>query len=319
MVDDSPFAARRPLGPTDLRVSELCLGGNVFGWTADTETSFAVLDSYAEAGGNFIDTADAYSAWAPGNSGGESESIIGEWMARRGNRDGMVIATKVGKLPSASGLSAETIRRAAHDSLQRLRTDRIDLYYAHLDDPDVPLEESLGALDELVRAGQVRYIAASNFSAERLTEALATSRDGGLAPFVALQNQYNLMERKDYEEAVREVVADHGLGSLPFFGLARGYLTGKYRDGAIVDSPRAQGVEPYVNARGERILSVVDDCAERHSVSTAAVALAWLLNQPTITSPIASARSVAQLDDLKSMTSVRLTAQDLADLDLVSS
>jgi aryl-alcohol dehydrogenase-like predicted oxidoreductase len=318
MAVHAHFAGRRPLGSTGLQVAELCLGGNVFGWTADVATSFDVLDAYAEAGGNFIDTADAYSAWKPGNAGGESETIIGDWMARRGNRDEVIVATKVGKLPTAAGLAPDTIRRAADDSLARLRTDRIDLYYAHLDDHAVPLEESLGALDQLVRQGKVRHIAASNFSAERLDEALAVSAEEGLAPFTALQNHYNLVERSDYEHAVRAVVEQHGLASVPFFGLARGFLTGKYREGRIIDSPRAEGVAQYLNPRGERILSALETCAQRHGATSAAVALAWLLAQPTVTSPIASARTVEQLDDLVAMTALHLTDVDLAELDQAS-
>ena len=318
MSESAPFAGRRPLGGTGLQVAPLCLGGNVFGWTADEPTSYAVLDAYVGAGGNFIDTADAYSAWKPGNVGGESETIIGDWMAARGNRDQMIIATKVGKLPSAAGLSPDTIRRAAHDSLTRLRTDSIDLYYAHLDDHAVPLEDSLGAFDQLVREGKVRHVAASNFSAARLAEAIAVSAEEGLAPLVALQNNYNLAERAGYEDSVREVVDSNGLASLPFYGLARGFLTGKYRAGQIVDSPRAEGVAQYANPRGERILAALEQCAHRHGTTSAAVSLAWLLAQPTITAPIASARNTDQLDDLRAMTSLQLTTDDLAELDRVS-
>jgi aryl-alcohol dehydrogenase-like predicted oxidoreductase len=318
MSDEAPLAGRRRLGRTDLQVAELCLGGNVFGWTADESDSFDVLDRYAGAGGNFIDTADAYSAWKPGNSGGESERILGDWMASRGNRDAMIIATKVGKLPGAAGLAAGNIRRAADDSLARLRTDRIDVYYAHLDDHAVPLEESLAAFDGLVREGKVRYVAASNFSAERLSAALDISASAGMASFVALQNHYNLVERAGYEDTVRAVVVAHQLGSLPFYGLARGFLTGKYREGRVVDSPRAEGVAQYVNARGERVLSALESCAKRLGTTAAAIALAWLLAQPTVTCPIASARNTEQLDELLAMTSVTLSPEDLASLDQAS-
>jgi aryl-alcohol dehydrogenase-like predicted oxidoreductase len=318
MSDETPLAGRRRLGRTDLQVAELCLGGNVFGWTADESDSFGVLDRYAGAGGNFIDTADAYSAWKPGNSGGESERILGDWMASRGNRDAMIIATKVGKLPSAAGLAPDNIRRAADDSLARLRTDRIDVYYAHLDDHAVPLEESLAAFDGLVREGKVRYVAASNFSAERLSAALDISASAGIASFVALQNHYNLVERAGYEDAVRAVVVAHQLGSLPFYGLARGFLTGKYREGRVVDSPRAEAVAQYVNARGERVLSALESCAKRLGTTAAAIALAWLLAQPTVTCPIASARNTDQLDELLAMTSVDLSPEDLASLDQAS-
>ena len=217
------------ISTTDLDVFPLALGGNVFGWTASQEESFAVLDAYAAAGGNFIDTADMYSAWAPGNSGGESETIIGRWMKARGNRDHMIIGTKVGMLEPLSGLSANTIPVAAEQSLGRLQTDRIDLYYAHKDDPKTPLEETLGAFDTLVREGKVRYIAASNYTAPRLAEALDVSKRGGFARFVALQPHYNLMERKEYEGELAEVVRREGLSAIPYFALAKGFLTGKYR------------------------------------------------------------------------------------------
>jgi aryl-alcohol dehydrogenase-like predicted oxidoreductase len=310
----APLAERSPLGRTDMAVAPLCLGGNVFGWTADESDSFAVLDAYAESGGNFVDTADAYSSWMPGHVGGESETIIGNWMRVRGNRDELVIATKVGKLPTAAGLAVANIVASVDGSLTRLGTDHIDLYYAHMDDETVPLEESLGAFDALVRAGKVRYIAASNFGADRLQQALTTSEQNGLHAFAALQNHYNLMERGEYENSVRAVVAEHGLASLPYYGLARGFLTGKYRSGATIDSPRAAGVAPYLNDRGERVLRAVDACAQRHETSMAAIALAWLRMQPTITAPIASARSVTQFNDLLAMATTTLTDDDLVEL-----
>ncbi|MBV9491274.1 MAG: aldo/keto reductase, partial [Verrucomicrobia bacterium] len=220
------------IGSTDLDVFPLALGGNVFGWTANEQESAAVLDAYVAAGGNFIDTADMYSEWAPGNSGGESEAIIGRWMKARGNRDRVSIATKVGKLSRLSGLSAKTIRIGAEASLQRLQTDRIDLYYAHADDPETPLEETLGAFDALVREGKVRYIGASNYTAPRLAEALAVSKRHGFARFVALQQHYNLMERREYEGELATVVQREGLSSVPYFALAKGFLTGKYRPDA---------------------------------------------------------------------------------------
>src|SRR5690242_9101729 len=225
------------IGSSDLDVPRLCLGANVFGWTADRDTSFAVLDAHAAAGGTFVDTADSYMWRAPGNSGGESETIIGEWAATRGTRDDLVIATKVGSLPDRKGLSAANITAAAEDSLRRLRTDRIDLYYAHQDDPDTPQEEYLAAFDALVRAGKVRAIGASNFTAERLRSALEISAKEGLAAFVALQPHYNLLERTGFERDLAPVLADEGLSCLPYFGLAKGFLTGKYRPGsAEVDS-----------------------------------------------------------------------------------
>ena len=304
------------LGRTDLEVFPLCLGGNVFGWTADAAQSFAVLDAYAAAGGNFIDTADSYSAWVEGNSGGESESIIGDWMASRGNRDRMVIATKVGRKPDRRGLSAATIRTAAEESLRRLRTDYIDLYYAHADDdPTFPLDETLGAFDELVRAGKARYIAASNYSAARLEEALDLSEREGLAAYVALQPHYNLVERSRYEGELRDLCARRGLPCIPYFGLAAGFLTGKYRPGANgVESPRADDARRYLNGRGERVLAALDRIAERHRVSPAAVSLAWLAAQPTVASAIASARNVEQLADLLPMAQLELTPEEVDEL-----
>jgi len=300
----------------DLDVFELCLGGNVFGWTLDEAGTFAVLDAYAQAGGNFIDTADSYSAFAPGNSGGESETIIGRWMAARGNRDEMVIATKVGSLAGVKGLSAATIHRAAEASLARLQTDRIDLYYAHRDDPEVSQEETLGAFDELVRAGKVRNIAASNFSAERLESALAISARDGLAAYVALQPHYNLLERDEYEGELRAVCERHGIACLPYFGLARGFLTGKYRpDGPEIASPRASGVrDAYANDRGWAVLAELDRVAAAHRVPVAAVALAWLRAQPTVAAPIASATSTDQLAELIPSATLALGDDELSAL-----
>jgi aryl-alcohol dehydrogenase-like predicted oxidoreductase len=298
---------------TDLDVFELCLGGNVFGWTLDEAGSFAVLDAYAQAGGNFIDTADSYSAFAPGNSGGESETIIGRWMAARGNRDELAIATKVGSLEGVRGLSAATIRRAAEASLVRLQTDRIDLYYAHRDDPEAPQEETLRAFDELVREGKVRHIAASNFSAERLGSALEISAREGLAAYVALQPHYNLLERDGYEGELRPVCERRGVACVPYFGLARGFLTGKYRPGGPeIDSPRAAGVrDAYANERGWAVLAELDRVAAAHGVPVAAVALAWLRAQPTVAAPIASATSPEQLAELVASTTVTLADDEV--------
>jgi aryl-alcohol dehydrogenase-like predicted oxidoreductase len=299
---------------TDLDVFGLCLGGNVFGWTADRDASFAVLDAYAAAGGNFIDTADSYTAAAPGNSGGESETIIGEWMAARGNRDAIVIATKVGKLTGLDNLRAETIRRAADDSLRRLGVDQIDLYYAHGDDPDTPLEETLGAFGELVRAGKVRHIAASNYSGARLAEALEVADREGLPRYVALQPHYNLMER-DYETDQRPVCEREDLACFPYFALAKGFLTGKYRPGGEpVDSPRAEGARQYLDGRGERMLGALDAIAAAHGVQPAAVAVAWLREQDTVRAPIASARNEDQLAPLLASVELTLDADELARL-----
>jgi aryl-alcohol dehydrogenase-like predicted oxidoreductase len=299
---------------TDLDVFGLCLGGNVFGWTADRDASFAVLDAYAAGGGNFIDTADVYTSRVEGNSGGESETIIGEWMAARGNRDDIVIATKMGKLAGLDNLRAETIRRAADDSLRRLGVDHIDLYYSHGDDPDTPLEEMLGGFAELIEAGKVRAIAASNYSGARLAEALEVADREGLPRFVALQPHYNLMER-DYESDERPVCAREGLACLPYFALARGFLTGKYRPGGeAVDSPRAEGAAQYLDERGERMLSALDEIAAAHDTEVAAVALAWLREQDTVLAPIASARTTEQLGPLLASVELGLSSDELAQL-----
>ena len=307
------------ISTTDLDVFPLALGGNVFGWTANQEESFAVLDAYAAAGGNFIDTADMYSAWAPGNSGGESETIIGRWMKARGNRDRMIIGTKVGMLEPLSGLSANTIPVAAEQSLGRLQTDRIDLYYAHKDDPKTPLEETLGAFDTLVREGKVRYIAASNYTAPRLAEALDVSKRRGFARFVALQPHYNLVERKEYEGELAEVVRREGLSAIPYFALAKGFLTGKYRPGTPeVKSARAAGASAYLNERGLKVLAALDEVAGAHHTTVAAVALAWLVAQPPVVAPIASARTTAQLADILRFVELRLSKEELRKLSAAS-
>jgi len=302
------------IGPTKLDVYALCLGGNVFGWTADERQSFAVLDAYAAAGGNFIDTADVYSAWVPGHSGGESETIVGRWMAARRNRDRLVIATKVGLMPGLGGLSTKTIRTAAEASLRRLQTDRIDLYYAHRDDEATPLAETLGAFDALVREGKVRHIAASNYSTSRLGEALEVSTREGLARYVALQPHYNLIHREDYEGKLEELCAREGLSCIPYYGLAKGFLTGKYRPGANVESARAKGAQAYLDARGLRVLAALDAVASAHRTSVASVSLAWLLAQPTVAAPIASARTPQQLAALLQVASLRLDTGEIAAL-----
>ncbi|MEU1543939.1 aldo/keto reductase [Actinacidiphila glaucinigra] len=303
------------IGNSDLDVSPLCLGGNVFGWTADEATSFEVLDSYAEAGGNFVDTADVYSAWAPGHSGGESETVIGSWLAKRGRRDDVLVATKVGSHPDFKGLKAATVKAAAEESLRRLGTDRIDLYYTHYDDPETPVEEIVTALDGLVREGKVRHVAASNISPERLAASLEFADREGLTKYVALQQHYNLVEREQYEGPLREVVRAHGLASVPYFGLARGFLTGKYRPGVTVDSPRAEGAGAYLGSeRGPRVLAALDEVAAAHGVEPASVALAWLRSQPTVVAPIASARTPGQLSALLASMDLELTAAELDQL-----
>jgi aryl-alcohol dehydrogenase (NADP+) len=297
---------------TDLDVFPLCLGGNVFGWTLDEQGSFDVLDAYLAAGGNFIDTSDAYSMWIPGNAGGESEAILGRWMAKRGNRDRVVIATKVGMAPGREGLSAATIRAAVEDSLRRLQTDYIDLYYAQYDDESTPLAETLHTFDALVREGKVRHIAASNYGAARLAEALAVSDAEGIARYVALQPHYNLMDRDRYEGDLAQVCQQQGLVCVPYWSLAQGFLTGKYRVGRPrVESERATLVDGYLDERGMAVLAALDEVAANHDVPLAAVALAWLVDQPTVVAPIASARTAGQLADLVSMVEIRLSAEEL--------
>ncbi|MFD4260007.1 aldo/keto reductase [Streptomyces sp. NPDC058534] len=298
----------RKLGSSDLEVFPLALGGNVFGWTADQDRSFAVLDAYTAAGGNFVDTADSYSAWVDGNSGGESETVLGQWFAARGNRDDVVLATKVSQHPEYPGLSAANIRAAADASLRRLGTDHIDLYYTHFDKPEVPVEEIIGALDALVKAGKVRHIAASNISAERLAASLEFSDREGLARYVALQPHYNLVSRDTYEGGLRDLAERSGLAAVPYYALAAGFLTGKYRPGASVDSPRAGGAAKHLETeRGRRVLAALDEIAEAHDAPVATVALAWLAAQPTVTAPIASARTVEQLPALLGVAELSLT------------
>ncbi|WP_020663928.1 aldo/keto reductase [Amycolatopsis benzoatilytica] len=301
------------LGTTDLDIFGLNLGCNVFNFTADEPTSFTVLDAYTAAGGNFLDTANIY------GGGGGSETIIGNWLARRGRRDDLVIATKVGAgKPGADeqrpGLGAANIAEQAEASLRRLQTDHIDLYYAHTDDPDTPQEETLAAFDQLVRSGKVRYLAASNFTADRLASALSVSDRNGFARYVALQPHYNLMER-EYERTLAPLVARENLATLPYFGLAKGFLTGKYRSkDQPGDSPRAPRALEYLDARGERVLAALDEIAAANQVSVTSVSLAWLRQQPTVAAPIASARTPEQLVDLLASVSLELTPAELTAL-----
>ena len=305
----------RTLGPSSLQVFPLCLGGNVFGWTADEDQSFAVLDAYMAAGGNFVDTADAYSHWVPGNEGGESETVIGKWLAARGNRSDVVVATKVGALPGYKGLSAHTIKAAAEESLRRLGTDYIDLYYTHFDDETVPVEEIITALDELVKEGKVREIAASNIGPERLRASLEFSEREGLARYVALQPHYNLVSRDTYEGELQDTAARAGLAAVPYFALASGFLTGKYRPGTTVDSARAGSVAGHLESeRGQRVLAALDTVARERDAEIATVALAWLASRPTVAAPIASARTVEQLPALLALADLRLTDDELATL-----
>ena len=305
------------IGSSGIEVSRLCLGGNVFGWTADRDTSFAVLDAYVDAGGDFVDTSDSYFWRAPGNEGGESETIIGEWFASRGRRDDVVLATKCGSWPKRRGLSAANIAAACDDSLRRLQTDHIDLYYAHRDDPDAPQEETADAFDALVKAGKVRAVAASNFTAERLRSALEISARDGLASYVALQPHYNLVERAEFETSLLPLLRSEGLSCVPYYGLASGFLTGKYRE-AGADGVRAKDAEKYLDDRGRAVLAVLDEIAAGHEVPAAAVALAWLAAQPTVVAPIASARTTEQLADLLPVLDLKLTDDELRLLSHVS-
>jgi aryl-alcohol dehydrogenase-like predicted oxidoreductase len=307
------------IGTSDLHVFPVALGGNVFGWTADKNTSFAILDAFVDGGGNFIDSADSYSVWIPGNRGGESETIIGEWMKARGNRDKIVIATKVGQLPSVTGTSRAAVRQAVEDSLRRLQVETIDLYYAHIDDAETPLEETAGIFGEIVAEGKVRAVGASNFTAERLQAALDAQQKLGVATYAALQPHYNLLQREIFEGSLRDVVAANGLSTVPYFGLASGFLTGKYREGGPeIASPRAGGMAKYQNERGYRVLAALDEVAANHGVSVASVALAWLAAQPTVAAPIASASKPEQVADLVAAGNLTLTAEEIETLNVAS-
>jgi len=299
------------LPQTNLNVSNLCFGGNVFGWTADQDQSFALLNSFTELGGNFIDTADVYSSWKEGNHGGESETIIGNWTSSKGNRDQVVIATKVAMLEARKGLSKQNIVLACEDSLRRLKTDYIDIYYAHSDDLETPLEETLEGFNELVVSGKVRYIAASNYTFDRLGQALSISEANGFAKYIALQNRYSLVAREPYESDGAKSVTEYRISGLPYSTLGSGFLSGKYRPGAEVSSARAEGVtNNYVNEENFALLERVEKVALEHSVSTTAVALEWLRNQQGVTVPIASGRTIEQLDAL--MQSVSLNSAELS-------
>ena len=303
----------RNLGKSGLKTPRLVLGGNVFGWTATGDEAFRILDRFVEAGGTMIDTADVYSAWVPGHKGGESESLIGEWLKRRGRRDDVLIATKVG---FSEGLSAAVIERGIEASLKRLGTDHVDLYYSHKDDPETPFEETLAAFDRLVRAGKVRAVGASQISAERLEQALAVSASNGLVAYTVLQTWYNMMERPRFEGSLAAVAQAHGLGVLPFYGLANGFLSGKYRSEAdLKKSIRGDRVAEYLNDKGFAVLAALDEVAAETGATPAQVALAWTAAQPGITAPIASATSLAQLEDLLGAMELELNAGQLERLD----
>ncbi|KQZ11195.1 alcohol dehydrogenase [Agromyces sp. Root1464] len=318
MTEPAQIADRVRIGASDLEIAPLSLGTNVFGWTADRDATFAVLDAFTAGGGNFLDTADGYSAWVPGNTGGDSERLIGEWIASRDARDDVVIATKVSTHPEFTGLSAANIQAAADASLQRLGTDVIDLYYAHFDDADVTLEETVGAFSALVDAGKVRAIGISNYTPERIDEWFRVTEANGLHRAVALQPHYNLVERDFESNGLRERAEREGLAVFPYFSLAKGFLAGKYRTAADVTaegaSVRAGGAAPYLGERGTRVLSVLDEVAAAHGASVASVSLAWLRQQPTVVAPIASARTVEQLGDLLASIQLELTDEELAAL-----
>ena len=313
----------RNLGRTGLKVAEICLGTMQWGWTADEAASIQVMDAYYAAGGNFLDTADIYSNWAVGNPGGVSEQIIGRWMQARGNRDQIVLATKVrGRMwegPNGEGLSRGHIIKACEDSLRRLQTDYIDLYQTHFYDEATPIEETMAALDTLVRQGKVRYVGCSNYPAWRLTHALWVSDKQNLVRYDAIQPHYNLAHRAEFERETKDLCVHFGLGVIPYSPLAGGFLTGKYRRQAVAESARAEGVQRrYMNERGFALLEVMDGMAARHQASVLQIALAWQLHLPYITSPIIGANSVAQLQESLGAAAVKLTAEDMQALDVAS-
>jgi aryl-alcohol dehydrogenase-like predicted oxidoreductase len=302
---------------TELVVHPLCLGSNIFGSNADEAQSHAVMDAYSSHAGNFIDTADMYNQWVEGHVGGESESVIGSWMKKRNNRQSMVIATKVSKMDTRPGLSAKNIFAACEESLNRLQTDYIDLYYSHSDDETVSLEETLGAYAQLIAQGKVRYIAASNFTPARLRESIKFSEDNNIPAYVATQDLYNLVDRKTYEGEMSQAVTDLGISNIPFYGIARGFLSGKYRPGVTeVDSKRAAGAREYATDKNYEVLTVMNEVAKNHNVSLSAVALAWLRTQPSVSVPIASARTVEQVQEIVQV--VELSGEEVEKLNGVS-
>ena len=323
-IEKGFFVLIRKFGRTGLDVSALCLGGNVFGWTIDEETSFAVLDAYFEGGGTFIDTADVYSTWVPGHVGGESEAILGRWMSTRGNRDRVIMVTKVGSqmgtAPDAKGLSRRYIMEEVDASLKRLQTDYIDVYMAHRDDQETSLGETLAAFNDLVRQGKVRSIGASNYSGARLRQALQTSTQHGYARYESVQPLYNLVNREVYERDLESLCREQGLGVITYSSLASGFLTGKYRSGKdLPSSPRAKRIqERYMNDKGFRVLDQLDRVAKAHNATLSQVALAWILARPGITAPIASATSVEQVRELLSAVALKLTEEEMRSLDKVS-
>jgi len=311
----------RKLGGSGLEVSPICLGGNVFGWTADEPRSFAVLDAFVDAGFNFVDTADVYSRWAPDHRGGESETVLGHWFKRSGHRKKVILATKVGieLAPDKKELSTAYILREVEDSLQRLQTDYIDLYQSHIDDATVPLEETLGAYDQLIKEGKVRAIGASNYRAERLVEALDIAKESGLPRYECLQPHYNLYERAAYEQDLEPLCLKEGIGVIPYFALASGFLTGKYRsESDLAQGPRGQMVKKYLVDRGFRILAALDEVATKLHATPGKVAIAWLIARPSVTAPIASATSVEQLKELVEAANLQLDPASIQTLNEAS-
>ncbi len=310
---------QRRLGTSELNVAPLAFGGNVFGWTIDQRRSFELLDAFVEAGFNLVDTANIYSTWVPGHQGGESETILGEWFKASGKRDRVVLATKVGMEmgDGSKGLRRETIIAAAEASLRRLQTDVIDLYQSHIDDAETPLEESLSAFQSLIEQGKVRAIGASNYTSERLAEALSVGRAAGLPLYATLQPEYNLYDRDGFEGSLQALCVEEGIGVIPYFSLASGFLTGKYRTKEDhAKSTRGSGiVEKYLNGRGEAILAALDEIAQIHGVTLGAVALAWLMQRPSVVAPIASATSVEQFEEIARAATLTLTPQEVARLD----
>jgi aryl-alcohol dehydrogenase-like predicted oxidoreductase len=304
------------LPKTNISVHPLCLGTNVFGWGADEGESFKVLDAYVAHGGNFLDTADVYSEWKEGNSGGESETIIGKWMKARGNRQQIILATKVAKLTTRRGLSPANIKAALADSLNRLQTDYVDIYYSHEDDLAVPTIETLATYTNLIQEGKIRYIAASQHKADRLEQALLISAENNLATYIALQDHYNLITRDPFESEQAEIVLKYNLSALPFYGLAKGFLTGKYRVGKTVNSVRSASALQYLDEKGIAILNVLDEVAMENQAPIAAIALAWLRSNPAVSTPIASARTVEQLEEIIQI--VELSADQISRLNAVS-
>jgi aryl-alcohol dehydrogenase-like predicted oxidoreductase len=312
---------KRKLGRTDLAIAPVVFGGNVFGWTADRKTSFDLLDRFTGAGFNAIDTADVYSAWVPGHTGGESETIIGEWMKARGNRNAVTVITKVGSPmgEGKKGLSPRYVEEAVEASLKRLQVETIDLYLSHWPDEETPHEETLGAYQKLIAKGKIRWCGASNFSAAQLSQALATATTKGLPRYEVLQPEYNLYDRASFDGPLRDLCISEGIGVITYFSLAKGFLSGKYRSEAdLGQSPRGGGVKAYLNPRGFRILAALDEVAARHAIAPADVALAWIIARPGVTAPIASATSLRQLESLIRAASLTLSERDIAALDAAS-